>query len=390
MRKFFCLLIVVGCLDTPSFAQGINFREISLQEAINVSAAENKPVLFMAYQATCGHCEKMLNEIFPDTALSNFYNKNYICIKEDLLDQEKAKLYLKRFYITSFPTFIILNSKSEILYQFVGEFKSAEFIKQGTLALNPKNQLPFVKSGFDQNPSDSTACYNYLLVLSRGRLATQPVANMYFNANKKNLEFTSANWKIISMSVSDMDSEIFKYAITHKKEFGEVVTEKKVDRKIFLTATYNLQSPINANDTVTYFRNRKIAEKLNVLLIDSVIFVNDLNVYEKNKQWNNYMRTALSEAEKFVWNDANVLRRIGDVFNNYSMDITDLKNAIPIALRCVELKPEYYNYLIAANMYLKLQDKTNANMYALKAKEVGEKNKMNISEANLIITQCKQ
>ena len=73
-----------------------------------ITAAEKKPVLFMAYQSTCGHCEKMLNEVFVDTALANFYNKTYICIKEDLLQPEKAKSYLKRFYITSFPTFFTM------------------------------------------------------------------------------------------------------------------------------------------------------------------------------------------------------------------------------------------------------------------------------------------
>ncbi|MFI5171169.1 MAG: thioredoxin family protein [Chitinophagales bacterium] len=387
MRKIFLVLIAATFLSSAGFSQGINFRPISLQEAITVSATENKPVFFMAYQGTCGHCEKMLHEIFPDTALSNFYNKNYICIKEDLIDQEKAKAYVRKFYITSFPTFIILNNKGETLYQFVGEFKVSEFIKQGTLALNPDNQLPHVKIAFDNNPADSTACYNYLLVLSRGRLSTQPVANMYFNANNKTLEFTNSNWKIFSMSVSDMESEIFKYVLAHQKEFGDVVTPKKVERKIFLTATYNLQSAVNANDTINYFRNRKSAEQLHIYLVDSVIFMNDLNLFEKNKQWNRYMATAITGAEKYVWTDANMLRRITDVFLNHDTENEMIQKIIPVGVRCAELKPEYYNFLAAAKVFLRAGDKANANLYAQKAKEIGEKNQMNLSEANLIITQ---
>ena len=342
----------------------------------------------MAYQATCGHCEKMLNEVFTDTALSNFYNKNYICIKEDLVDPEKAKLYLKRFYITSFPTFMILNSNSELLYQFVGEFKTEEFINQGQLALDPKNQIPTVKTAFEKNTKDSTACYNYLLVLSRGRLQTQPVANAYFHAHDKNPEITASNWKIFSMSVSDMSSDVFKYMIKNKDAYAAIVSQKKVDRKIYLTAAYNLQSPANANDTVVYFRNRKAAEQLHINIVDSLIFINDLNVYEKNKQWNNYMQVALTGTERFVWNDANMLRRIADVFNKNSVDTVATKKAVKFAVRCAELRPEYYNYLVAANLYLKTNDKIRAKEFATKAKDIGIYNNMNISEANLVLTQC--
>jgi hypothetical protein len=312
----------------------------------------------------------------------------YICVKEDLQDTEKAKAYLKRFYITSFPTFIILNSNAELLYQFVGEFKAEEFINQGRLALDPKNQIPTVKAAFDKNTKDSTACYNYLLVLSRGRLQTQSVANMYFHAHDKNPEVTPANWKIFSMSVSDMGSEVFKYMIANKDAYAAIVTQKKVDRKIYLTAAYNLQSPANANDTLVYFKNRKAAEQLHFQIVDSLIFINDLNVYEKNKMWDDYMLVSLKGAERFVWNDANVLRRICDVFNKNASDPEALKKAVKFAERAADLRPEYYNFLAAANLYLKAKDKTHAKEFAIKAKELGLTNNMNVSEANLVLTQC--
>ncbi len=387
--KYITICLVILSLGLCRIeAQSLNFRPISLDDAIQAAAIENKPVLLMAYQSTCGHCEKMLNEVFIDTALIRFYNANYICIKEDLLDQTKAKLYIKRFYITSFPTFIILDKNAELLYQYVGEFTAEEFIHQGTVALDHNNQIPTVKSAFEKNRRDSTACYNYLLVLSRGRLQTQTTANVYFNAWDKNPEITESNWKIFSMSVSDMGSEVFNFMIKNRAAFGAIVTDKKVDRKIYLTAAYNLQSPANANDTVVYFRNRNLAEQLHLDVVDSLIFINDLSVYEKNKQWDNYMRVALNGTEKFVWDDANALRRIGDVFIKNCTDVNTFKKITSYGVRCAELKPEYYNYLVAANLFLKAEDKTNAKDYATRAKKMGEKINMNISEANLVLSQC--
>lgn len=366
----------------------INFRPVSFQDALNAGAAENKNILLMTYQSTCSHCEKMLNEVFPDTSIGNFYNAHYVCIKEDLLDQEKAKFYLKKFYITSFPTFIIVNPSGELLYQYVGEFKADEFVKQGRLALDPKNQIPAVRSQFDANRTDSIACYQYLLVLSRGRLSTQQVANQYFNANNKQLEFSFANWRILSMSVSDMESDVFKYIIAHQSDFAAVATQKKVDRKIFLTAAYNLQSPASANDTLVYFRNRNAAAQLHIKYVDSLIFVNDLTVYEKNKQWDKYIATAKAGGEAFAWTDGTLLRRMSEAMYDHGGDAGGSPEAIKFITHSVELIPNYASEIMAAKIYLKTGDKATAQKYATTAKDMGMKSNMNLSEVNLILQQC--
>lgn len=85
---FFAALIISF---TALNAQGIDFQPMSLEDALISSAKSQKPVFFMAYQSTCGHCEKMMKEVFPDTAVSNFYNANFICLKVDMLDQNEAK-----------------------------------------------------------------------------------------------------------------------------------------------------------------------------------------------------------------------------------------------------------------------------------------------------------
>jgi len=135
-RLIFAFLLWMGTLAI-SRSQTINFQPMSPEAAVAASAQQNKPVLFMAYQGTCGHCEKMINEVFPDTSVSNFYNANYICVKLDMLAQNEAKKYIPKYNISSFPTFIILNGKGEVLSQFVGEFKPSDFVKQCKRALDP-------------------------------------------------------------------------------------------------------------------------------------------------------------------------------------------------------------------------------------------------------------
>ncbi|MGB4931522.1 MAG: thioredoxin family protein [Chitinophagales bacterium] len=387
MYRIVTLIFTVFISGSLLFGQSINFEPMSLEDALTESGKTGKPVLFMAYQSTCSHCEKMLNEIFPDTAVSNFYNANYINVKVDLLDQAMAKKYIKQFYITSFPTFVILNSKGETLYQFVGEFKGSEFVKQGKLALDPQNQIPTNRIAFEKNMADSTACYNYLLVLSRGRLATQGVANSYFAANNKQLETNATNWKILSMSVSDMESEVFKFMLAHRNDFAQVMTAKKVDRKFYLTAAFNLQTPASNNDTTNYFKMRNIAATFGMPIIDSLILVNDLNVYEKNKRWADYINAAKSGAEKYLWNDSNTLRRISDNFYEHSDDKSTLMKGANYAVRSAELKPEYFNNLSAAKIYYKTGYDDLAKKYAKQAIVEGKKKGMNVNEAEIMVNE---
>lgn len=379
-RLIFAFLLWMGTLGT-SPAQTINFQPMTPEAAVAASAQQNKPVLFMAYQGTCGHCEKMLNEVFPDTSVSNFYNTNYICVKLDMLDQNEAKKYIPKYNISSFPTFIILNGKGEVLSQFVGEFKPSEFVKQGKLALDPEQQLPYLRKRFEAAPADSVATYQYLLALSRGRLSTQPVANQYFAANNNRLDFNAYNWKIVSMSVSDMTSPVFQFMVANKDSFAMASSLKKVERKFYLTAAYNMQVAVSNNDTTQYFRQRDLAAKLKLHTVDSLIFVNDLNLAEKHKQWPRYISTARSGAEKYVWTDANLLRRIADNISEHSEESSALQKAANCAVRSAELKPDYFSNLSAAKIYLKLGYTDLAKKYAQRAVDEGGKKNMNVTEA---------
>jgi len=235
--------------------------------------------------------------------------------------------------------------------------------------------------------ADSTACYNYLLVLSRGRLSTQGVANSYFAANNKQLETNATNWKILSMSVSDMESEVFKFMLAHRNDFAQVMTAKKVDRKFYLTAAFNLQTPASNNDTTNYFKMRNIAATFGMPIIDSLILVNDLNVYEKNKRWADYINAAKSGAEKYLWNDSNTLRRISDNFYEHSDDKSTLMKGANYAVRSAELKPEYFNNLSAAKIYYKTGYDDLAKKYAKQAIVEGKKKGMNVNEAEIMVNE---
>lgn len=342
----------------------------------------------MMYQSTCGHCEKMLKEVMTDTAVINYYDAHFICIKAEMLTDPDAAKLVRRFSVMSFPTFAIIDKNAETIFQYVGEFKIPDFIRMGEMALNPQQQLPYLRSDFLSHSSDSVACYNYLIGLSRGRLATQPVADIYFASVKDKFEYSPYNWKIFSMAVSDMESEVFRFMSAHRKEFSEIVTQKKVERKLYLTAAYNLQTSSGANDTTGFNKIKKLSLELGLFQVDSMVFITSLNLAEKNKQWSQYIAIAVADAEKYVWNDATLLRRMSETIYQNCSDAIQLQTAAGYAVRSATLKPDYFSNLVAAKIYYKAGDKASAKKYAEEAISLGTKNNLNVSEANIILRQC--
>lgn len=363
------------------------FRNISLTEAVTASANEHKNIMLMCYEDWCSHCEKMLDEVFTDTTVINYYEKNYICLKQDMSEDIGPQLR-KRFYVTSFPTFVFLDQNNETIYQVVGEHTSADLIKVGKDALVEQNQLPYLAKRFENDPADSVSCYKYLQAMSRGRLPSQKIADRYFQLHKNDLEFSLANWKIFNISVSDMESEVFQYMVEHRDEFSAVVTYARVDRKLYKTAAYNLQTAATPNDTTAYSRQKKLAAKLHMFSVDSIIFVSDINIYERNKNFTAFSSTALAGTEKYIWNDYAQLRHISDIFLNFINDNSALEKAAGFAQRSAEIKPEYGNTLLSAKLYLKSGNKTKAREEAEAAKAIAVKLQTNSNEADLIIGQC--
>ncbi|MBC8172875.1 MAG: thioredoxin fold domain-containing protein [Chitinophagales bacterium] len=387
MKKAGAVILFIVCAYFVYAQSELLFRDIPLQQALDLSVVENRPVLFMCYEDWCGHCEKMLNEVFTDTALISFYSKNFICVKMDMTTGEGPK-YVKKFSVTSYPTFVVLDKNGETIYQFAGEYKANDFIMHGQTALITENQIPYLRGRFENNLSDSGACYAYLKALTRGRLPTQDAVNLYFRHNKNNFGISSGNWKILSTGVSDIESEPFQFILSHQKEFGEAVTEKKVDRKIYLTTAYNLQSAGNANDTATYKRKKIIAAGFQLHFIDSLIFVSDLGLYERNKMWPQFIRTALSGTETYVWNDYVELRHIADMFLQHATIETLYIEGAGYAKRSSEIRSEYGNTILAAKLFVKGGDKISAYEMAVKAKDIAKKMQLNMSEVNLVMEQC--
>lgn len=388
MRTLLFLALFLVTLN--SFAQSnIQFRDIGFQQALKSAHAENKLVFFMGFASWCGHCKNMKEEVFTDSSVANFYNSHFVCISMDMEKGDGMELK-KKLDITSYPGLVFVDSTGKTVYQIMGEFKPADFIEQGKNSMIREKQLPYLQQQFEANPSDSDKCLQYLLALRRGGLDATQMIDTYFSLHTDQQLISPMNWRIVNMGISDIQSPHFKFLLSHQKEYAAVVTQAKVERKIFRTAAYSLQPIADNNDTSRYFRVKKTVSDLGIFAVDSLLFNYDLTLYENNNKWSAYQATAIQHTQQYAWNDYAQLRHIADAFLKHVDDVSALKLAAGWAKRSTTLKEEYGNTLLYAKLLAKTGDRAAATEVASQAKTVAARTNANTAEADELLKQLEQ
>ncbi len=128
------LVLLAGLFAGQIYAQGIDFKHIPFEEALELAKAEDKLIFIDFYTEWCGPCKKLAAGPFKEEANGDFYNKNFINLK---LDAEKeGKVAAKRYAVTAYPTLLFVNGDGDIVHSGVGVKNGHDMIGFGKEALN--------------------------------------------------------------------------------------------------------------------------------------------------------------------------------------------------------------------------------------------------------------
>lgn len=123
MKQVFVIISLLLASTSFVFAQGINFKHISYEEAVELANQENKLLFLDFYTEWCGPCKKLTAQSFPDEKVGAHYNQKYISIK---LDAEKeGRAAAEKYKVANFPTLIYLNADEQVLLRTTG-YKNPE------------------------------------------------------------------------------------------------------------------------------------------------------------------------------------------------------------------------------------------------------------------------
>lgn len=114
---------------------GIEFFKGTWQQALEKANKEHKLVFLDAYASWCGPCKKMKHNVFTDTAVAAFFNKNFVNVAADMEHGEGVNI-ADMFGIDSYPTLIFANGDGMQLGRKSGYHNPEELIALATIVLN--------------------------------------------------------------------------------------------------------------------------------------------------------------------------------------------------------------------------------------------------------------
>lgn len=394
MRDFTFLLFITFIFTNTSIAQKQTlFVDKNYEDVIQLSKAQNKPIVIMFYANWCVHCNKMKNEVFLDQNVINFYTDSFICMAIDSESQEGISLITKfkpKFKVKSFPTFAFIDSNENLLYCSSGEFKSDTFLTEGKNVLLPENQFLNVKNKFNADVSNADNCLKFITILRKAGFDATLVTQKYLATKTEAELFTELNWRIIANGINSIDAKEINLILAKKEDFAKVASPTRVEKKLIFMASDNLKPLADGMDTLDYYKKRPIAESFHIRKVDSLLFRFDLSITEKSKNWKKYKQTVQTNAEKFAWKDTTLLVDIATNYLNNYTDSNTIEEAIRYALQALSLGESLDKYKLISNLYLKNKDYKNALIYSEKAKSIALQSGWKTDEIEKLISEIKK
>ena len=115
------------------FSQGIQFEAGSWKEVLQKAKQENKLIFVDLYTTWCGPCKKMAADTFPQQAVGDYFNKNFVNYKIDAEKGEGPELAGK-YEVSAYPTLVFVDAAGELVYKFMGVRTAEKLIAEGEKA----------------------------------------------------------------------------------------------------------------------------------------------------------------------------------------------------------------------------------------------------------------
>lgn len=237
MNKYF-LPTVLALLLTPTIgAEGIKFEDLTLQEALDKAAVENKLVFVDCYTPTCGPCKMMAEKVFPLDECGDYFNPRFISLKKDLVADEN-KFIAEQYGVQIYPTFLFLKPDGSVYYkQDGGATRSAEkFLAKMDKIMAAGNYY----DRFLKGQRDYEFIIGYINCFKGfNNLMLRQMMDSYVPSLSTD-ELTKATlWDIVTANITTTNSPAFRNLFERRNELAEKVGREALAEKFAAIFDYD-------------------------------------------------------------------------------------------------------------------------------------------------------
>jgi len=372
MKNILLLFAFTFLIGNGALAQGdgIRFVEGTWQEILAKAAEEDKLIFLDAYAEWCGPCKMMDRNSYPQKAVGDVFNANFVNVKVDMEKGEGREL-ARRYEVRAYPTLLFLDSDGEVVHRSIGYQSAEELVELGEAATDPSQQLATMDARYKAGDRDSEFLYNY----TKARYEVmdgshKKVAEEYLATQSDWL--TPGNMEFIYVFSEGLDSKLFQYIMEHRSEFAQLVGEERLANKIQQTIYQEIYTPGNALslDEVQAIYNK--AYKNEPEIADELFAAFKVEYYQMAGDTDAFAQATIDYFEKFEADNPTQLNNRAWAFYEQVENKKQLKKALDWAERSVELDQQYYNTDTLAALYFKVGKKRKALKTAREAIDLAQ------------------
>jgi tetratricopeptide (TPR) repeat protein len=132
-------------------AQGIAWRDISVEKALLQGAQEKRIVMLAVYATWCPYCRRQDAEVWQTDAADAF--RNTIPVRVDF-DSPEGKAVKKKYNILGLPSVLFLRPKGGEIDRITGYEEKADFLDECKPLLRGVDPLPDLRKKLEKSPED--------------------------------------------------------------------------------------------------------------------------------------------------------------------------------------------------------------------------------------------
>lgn len=221
MLRYLTSILTVLALSASALADGINFRDITFEEALRQAGEEGKLLFVDCYTPTCGPCKFMADKVFPLDECGEYINPRFVSIKKDLVAPENVHI-AKQYEVRIYPTFLFLHPDGSVFYiQEGGATRTAEkFLDLMDRIMTIGNSAIEWHNG----RRDSRFMINYIKALkSTNEVAMRGVIDLFITSTPADTLAQPDLWDVIAQSLNTADSPAFYDIIGRHTELSHAM-----------------------------------------------------------------------------------------------------------------------------------------------------------------------
>lgn len=355
---------------------GIKFRSITFEQALVASKKEKKPIYIHGYADWCFYCKYMVDSVYTNKEVADFYNSNFISLKINLEKEGSEMNKVIKGY--SYPVLLFYDTTGEIMHRAAGRRYKLPFLEMGKEALDTNRQMRAYKKKYEAGTATPWQVQYYFRIQEVAGMDAQEMLNDYMMKQPDSELGNPNNWRIIYDILKDPTLPIMKRVIASQNELLKEHSADSLNHKFINTFNSYLMRYVQQQDSVGYEKAKKMIKKMEgFTLAEKICAYADLNKYKMKSEWETYKVEGKIFIEKYAMDD---YRRINDVVGNFYDRFGGDKELMAfsegVILKSVNLSDNYRgNHLLASvsAMLGKKEQALNAANHAIELAKLENK-----------------